>query len=108
MRIFISSAVGLGIGAFFLVNVLGWVAWCPSGVFMVLHYPFMLLACAVFPGESGFWDSLPFLTLQWPMVGGLVGLVLHIWHKSANPALQRTPGSTPVPNADAGGPAPLS
>jgi hypothetical protein len=90
MRILISTAVGLGVGALFLVNVLGWVPWCPSTVFMVLHYPFMVLAGALFPGEGGFWDSLPFVTLQWPIIGGLVGLVLQIKHRSANPVLAPT------------------
>jgi hypothetical protein len=108
MRILIGTAVGLGIGTLFLLNVLGWVSWCPSSVFMVLHYPTMLLAGAVFPGEAGFWDSLPFVTLQWPVIGGLVGVVLQLRHRSANPALQRTPGSGSVSSSGTSDPAPLS
>lgn len=108
MRILIGTAIGLVIGAAFLLNVLGWVSWCPSGVFMVLHYPTVLLAGAVFPGEAGFWDSLPFVTLQWPVLGGLVGVVLHLSHKAGNSALQRKPGSASISNSGASGSAPRS
>lgn len=96
MRILIGTAMGIAVGALFLVNVLGWVSWCPSGVFTVLHYPSILLMAALFPGDSAFWNSLPFVAAQWPMIGALLGLVLHLRRKSANPTLQRTPGSACV------------
>ncbi len=92
MRILIGITVGLGIGVLFLVDVLGWISWCPGGVFEFLHNPSFLLEDALFQRGSIFWGSLPLVTLQWPVIGGLVGLLLQLIHKSANP-LQQAPGS---------------
>lgn len=108
MRILISTGVGLGIGLLFLVSVLGWLPWCPSGIFMVLHFPSMILAGALFHGEAGFWGSLPFAPAQWPILGALAGFVLQRRHKSANPAIQRTSSSPPVCTSGTSGPEPLS
>ena len=108
MRILIGITVGLGIGVLFLVDVLGWISWCPGGVFVFLHNPSLLLEDALFHPGSVFWGSLLLATLQWPIIGGLVGLLLHLMHKSANPALQRTPGSASASNSGTSGPAPLT
>ena len=108
MRILISIAVGLGIEVLFLVDVLGWISWCPNRVLGFLHYPSILVEGALFARGSIFWGSLPFATLQWPVIGGLVGLVLHLMRKQANPALQLTPGSASASNSGTNGPAPLS
>ena len=37
MQILISTAVGFGIGALFLVDVPGWISWCPNGLLGLLH-----------------------------------------------------------------------
>jgi hypothetical protein len=96
MRIIISTAVGLGIGLVFLVSVLEWVSWCPFSVFVVLHYPSILVIGAFFPGEVGFWGSLPYLPIQWPLLGALIGVVLHFRHRSACPTPKQVSGSAEV------------
>ena len=108
MRILISTAVGLGIGILFLADVLGWVSWCPNDVLGFLHYPSVLLEGALFHRGSVFWGSLPLATLQWPLIGALVGLVLEVMSKSANPALSRTPDSASGSNSGTSGSVPLS
>ena len=108
MRILISIAVGLGIGVLFLVDVLGWISWCPNGVLEFLHYPSMLLEDTLFQRSSVFWGSLSLATLQWPLIGVLVGLVLQLTRKAANPGLQGTSDSASGSNSGTSGPVPLS
>ncbi len=104
MRIIIvSTMVGFGIEILFLVDVLGWISWCPNSVVEFLHYPSILLEGALFARGSVFWGSLPFATLQWPIMGTVVGLILNLAPKSATPPLQRTPDSASASNSGPSG-----
>ncbi len=106
MRIIISIIVGLGIEVLFLVDVLGWISWCPNAVVGFLHYPSILLEGALFARGSVLWGSLPLATLQWPVIGAVV-LLLHPGRKQDSPALQRRPDSAIGSNSRTG-PAPLN
>ncbi len=108
MRILVGIAVGLGIQVLFLVDVLGWILWCPNDVLGFLHYPSVLLEGALFARGSVLWGSLPFATLQWPVIGGVFGLLLQLKRKQANPIPRRTAGSASASNSGSNGPPPLS
>lgn len=104
MRIIIvSTMVGFGIEVLFLIDVLGWISWCPGRVFQVLHHPSILVEGALFQRGSVLWGNLPFATLQWPIMGTVVGLILNLAPKSATPPLQRTPDSASASNSGPSG-----
>lgn len=87
MRVLIGVLVGLVIGALSFVQINGWIKWVPEVCdppFFFLHLPAMLVAQLFFPGESGFWSSMPYFPVQWPILGLIVGLVLHLKHGATN------------------------
>ncbi len=84
--IIISTMVGFGIEVLFLVDALGWISWCPGCVFQVLHHPSILVEGALFSRGSVLWGSLPFATLQWPIMGTVVGLILNLAAQVGHPA----------------------
>lgn len=78
MRILIGMGGGLVVGVLFLIQFLGWCEWFPSGGFMAIHAPALILADLLVRGEAG-WSVIPFaLVAQWLGLGAIAGIVLQL------------------------------
>lgn len=82
MKMLIGFGGGLLIGTLCLLQVLSVLSWMPGRMFTALHMPAILLAGLVAHGESA-WDAFPYaVVLQWVLLGGLVGGILHLTLRS--------------------------
>ena len=82
MRILVCTGVGLVVGLLFLIQFLGWFGWFPSGAYMVIHSPALVLADILVHGEAG-WNVIPLaMVLQWMVIGATVGAVLQLTRPS--------------------------
>lgn len=86
MRLLLGIGGGLVVGLLALVQVLGWLQWCPTSTFMAIHAPALIVAEFVAHGEAA-WNVIPFTVVaQWLLVGAVVGLILHLKHVSKRSA----------------------
>ena len=73
------TGIGLLFGLLCLIQTLGVLTWMPPDIFRVLHSPATFLSLLLVPGE-GAWDVIPYaVVLQWVVVGGAIGVLLHLW-----------------------------
>ena len=84
MRILIGIGGGVVVGVLFLIQALGTAQWCHPGLFGMLHFPSTILVFALSQGalDLGRSPSPYGVFLQWTFLGTLVGVILHLEHRS--------------------------
>ena len=84
MRVLIGIGCGVAVAVLFLIQALGMARWCPPGLFVMLHFPSTILVFALSQGALDLgWSPSPYVVLsQWTFMGTLVGVILHLKHRS--------------------------
>ncbi len=84
MRVIIGIGSGIAASLLFLIQTVGVVQWCPPWLFVMLHFPSTVLAFALSQGafNLGMSPSPYGVVLQWTSLGTLVGVILHLKHRS--------------------------
>ena len=84
MRVLIGIGGGVAVGVLFFIQALGTAHWCHPGLFGMLHFPSTILVFALSQGalDLGRSPSPCVVFLQWTCLGTLVGVILHLKHRS--------------------------
>ena len=77
--VLVGLGIGLAVGLLFLIQFLGWVNWFPGEILMALHMPVILIGNWLL-GDDPF---LAGVILQWLLLGGIGGVVVHDIRRSS-------------------------